>query len=233
VDLAIVEQQDDAPAGFLAGWARERGHRIETLRAQELGTSWPDPRAYDAIAALGAEHSVHASPDPWIGAEVAFLRAAHEGGVPLLGLCFGAQALAAALGAEVRVAPRPEIGWFELEALDAGDVAPVAPGPWFQWHFDTFAVPPGARQLARTPLCPQAFALGTSLGLQFHPEATADVIGEWIRTGRDSLAREGIDGDALAARTRAGESAARERAYRLFDAVARAWTKGRRPNVQT
>src|SRR4051812_16383480 len=186
MDLAIVEQQDDAPAGFLAGWARARGHRIEILRAQELGTTWPDPGAYDAIAALGAEHSVHASPDPWIGAEVAFLRAAHDGGVPLLGLCFGGQALAAALGGEVRLAPRPEIGWFELEALDGGG---VPPGPWFQWHFDTFALPPGARELARTPLCPQAFALGTSIGLQFHPEATADIIGEWIRTGRDSLAR--------------------------------------------
>src|SRR3954464_12458675 len=104
MDLAIVEQQDDAPAGFLADWALARGHRVELLRAPELGTEWPDPARYGAIAALGAEHSVHASPDPWIGAEVAFLRAAHDAGVPLLGLCFGGQALAAALGGEVRLA---------------------------------------------------------------------------------------------------------------------------------
>lgn len=230
MDLAIVEQEDDAPAGHLADWALDRGHRVEILRAQELGTSWPDPARYGAIAALGAEHSVHASPDPWIGAEVAFLRTAHEAGVPLLGLCFGGQALAAALGGEVRVAPEPEIGWFEL-GPSAG--ASFPPGPWFQWHFDTFSVPPGARELARTPRCPQAFGLGTSIGLQFHPEATPDIIGAWIRTGRDSLDRAGIDADALIARTRAGGAAARDRAYRLFDAVARAWTERRRPNVQT
>jgi GMP synthase-like glutamine amidotransferase len=181
------------------------------------------------VAALGAEHSVHASPDPWIGAEVAFLRAAHDAGVPVLGLCFGGQALAAALGAKVGLAPRPEIGWFELEAVDGGG---IPPGPWFQWHFDTFAVPPGARQLARTTDCPQAFRLGASIGLQFHPEATPEIIAGWIRTGGDSLEREGLDAERLAAETRASGPAARGRAYTLFDAIARAWTEGRRTSVQ-
>jgi GMP synthase-like glutamine amidotransferase len=229
VDLAIVEQGDDAPAGFLADWARDRGHRVELLRAQELGPDWPDPAGYGAITALGAEHSVHASPDPWIRAEVAFLRAAHDAGVPLLGLCFGAQALAAALGAEVRLAPRAEIGWFELAPV-AGAAFP--PGPWFEWHLDTFAVPPGARLLARSALCPQAFRIGSSIGLQFHPEATPEIIAGWIRTGRDSLDSAGLDADALAAQTRAAGPAARERAYTLFDTIARGWTKGRRTSVQ-
>jgi GMP synthase-like glutamine amidotransferase len=228
VDLAIVEQQKDAPAGFLADWARDRGHRVELLRAQELGTDWPDPRRYGAIAALGAEHSVHASRDPWIAAEIAFLRAAHDARVPVLGLCFGSQALAAALGAEVRVAPRPEIGWFELEPVEDGG---FPRGPWFQWHFDTFAVPPGAGLLARTALCPQAFRLDSSVGLQFHPEATPDIIADWIRTGRDRLARNGLDADALTAETRAAGPAARERAYALFDAISRTWTHRRRTSV--
>jgi GMP synthase-like glutamine amidotransferase len=231
MELAIVEQEPTAPAGFLAEWAAARGHRVALLRAPELGPSWPDPARYDAVAALGSEHSVHASPHPWIAAEVAFLREAHDAGVPLLGLCFGSQALAAALGAEVRRAPRPEIGWFEVQPLDGAGLPPA--GPWFQWHEDTFAVPPGAQELARTPRCPQAFALGTSVGLQFHPEATPDIIGGWIRTGSASLAREGIDADALDRRTRADGAAARERAYKLFDAIARVWTKGRPTNVQT
>jgi GMP synthase-like glutamine amidotransferase len=229
MQLAIVEQQDDAPAGFLADWARDRGHRVEILRAQDLGTEWPDPARYEAVAALGAEHSVHASPDPWIGAEVAFLRAAHDAAVPVLGLCFGGQALAAALGAEVGVAPRPEIGWYEIERADG---AQIPPGPWFQWHVDTFAVPAGARELARTPSCPQAFRLGSSVGLQFHPEATPEIIAGWIRTGGDGLARGGVEAEALAAQTRRAGPAARERAYTLFDAIARAWTKGRRTSVQ-
>jgi GMP synthase-like glutamine amidotransferase len=228
--LAIVEQQDDAPAGNLATWARDRGLGVEILHAQELGTSWPDPARYGAIAALGAEHSVHASPDAWIGAEVAFLRAAHDAGVPVLGLCFGGQALAAALGAEVRLAPEPEIGWFDVEALDG---RAIPPGPWFEWHVDTFAVPAGARQLARTPGCPQAFAVGTSVGLQFHPEADEAIILDWIRTGRDSLEANGVDPDALRERTRAAAPAAREHAYALFDAIATTWTRTPRPNVQS
>jgi GMP synthase-like glutamine amidotransferase len=229
MDLAIIEQDDDAPAGHLCDWALARGHRVEVLHARELGAGWPDPARFGAIAALGSERSVHASPDPWIGAEVEFLRAAHEAGVPLLGLCFGGQALAAARGAEVHLAPRPEIGWVRVEPVDGG---PVPPGPWFQWHFDTFAVPPGARLLARTPLCPQAFALGTSIGLQFHPEASPEIIGGWIRSGRDSLGRAGVDPEALRAQTDAAGAAARERAYTLFDAIARAWTEGRRTSVQ-
>jgi len=230
MDLAIVEQDADAPAGVLAEWARERGHCVETLRARELGTGWPDPARFGAIAALGSASSVHASPGPWIAAEIGFLRAAHDAGVPLLGLCFGGQALAAALGAEVRLAPRPEIGWLELEPLDGG---PVPPGPWFQWHFDTFTVPPGARLLARSALCPQAFARGTSVGLQFHPEATPEIIDGWIRAGGEGLARSGVDAQALAAQTRRAGPGARERAYTLFDAIARLWTNGRGTSVQT
>ena len=53
------------------------------------------------MVALGSDRSVHASPDPWIAAQLAFLRAAHDAGVPVLGICFGAQALAAALGGRV------------------------------------------------------------------------------------------------------------------------------------
>jgi GMP synthase-like glutamine amidotransferase len=229
VHLAIVEQEDDAPAGNLGDWALARGHRVETLRAQEAGTEWPDPARYDAIASLGAEHSVHASPDRWIAAEVAFLRAAHDAGVPVLGICFGGQALAAALGGEVRLAPRPEIGWYELEARGAT----VEPGPWFQWHVDTFTVPPRAQELARTPDCPQAFRLGTSVGLQFHPEATPEIIAGWIRTGRAALDRNGLRAEALETQTRAAGPAARARAYTLFDAIATLWTNGRRTSVQT
>ena len=142
MDLCIVEQNDDAPAGLLAEWAEERGHRTITLHAAEIGAGpWPDPTGYGAVIPLGAEQSVERSPDPWIAPQVAFLREAHDRGVPVLGLCFGGQALAAALGGAVHRAATPEIGWLELESLDS---AAIAPGPWFAWHNDTFTLPPGA-----------------------------------------------------------------------------------------
>jgi GMP synthase-like glutamine amidotransferase len=231
VDLAIVEQQRDAPAGLLEEWARERGHRIITLRAPELGAGpWPDPAEFDAIAPLGAEHSVHASKDEWIAPQIAFLRAAHERDVPVLGLCFGGQALAAALGGDVRPAPEPEIGWLALEALDGGA---VAPGPWFAWHYDTFTLPPGARELARSRACPHAFRLGTSVGLQFHPEVTPEIVDGWVHGGRETLAARRIDAEAIQAQTRSAAAAHRKRAFALFDAIAAAWTDVRRTSVQS
>jgi GMP synthase-like glutamine amidotransferase len=231
VDLCIVEQNDDAPAGLIADWARERGHRVITLRAWEIGAGpWPDPTRYGAVIPLGAEQSVERSPDPWIAPEVAFLREAHDRGVPVLGVCFGGQALAAALGGTVHQAATPEIGWLELEPLDGGA---IAPGPWFAWHNDTFTLPPGATPLARSASYPHAFRVGRSIGLQFHPEVTPAIVEGWIRDGRDTLARERIDGDALGAQTRTDEADHRIRSFALFDRIAAHWTDGRRTDVQS
>ena len=210
MELCIVEQQPDAPAGLLAEWARARGHDVVTLRAPELGAGpWPDPTRFGAIAPLGAEHSVHASADPWIAPQIAFLREAHERGVPVLGLCFGGQALAAALGGA------------------------VGPGPWFAWHNDTFTLPPGAQELARSAACPHAFRLGTSVGLQFHPEVTPAIVAGWVHGGRETLAARRIDADALEAQTRVGEAGHRDRAFALFDAIAAGWTDVRRTSVRS
>jgi GMP synthase-like glutamine amidotransferase len=219
VRICVVEQQPDAPAGVLGAWAAERGHEVEVLRAPALAT-WPDPSAFGAVAALGSDRSVHASPDPWITAEVAFLRAAHDAGVPTVGLCFGAQVLAAALGGEVGRAPRVEIGWIAIDATQAGaSVDRLAPGPWFAWHEDAFSVPPGATELARSAVGPQAFALGTSVGLQFHPEVDAAIVARWVADGRRQLATERIDERALLAETERCAPTARGRAFALFDAV--------------
>jgi GMP synthase-like glutamine amidotransferase len=231
MDLCIVEQQADAPAGLLGDWAAERGHRVTTLRAQELGAGpWPDPTRFGAIAPLGAEQSVHASPDPWIAPQIAFLREAHERGVPVLGLCFGGQALAAALGGEVRAAPAPEIGWLELESLDGGA---VAPGPWFAWHNDTFTLPPGAVELARSPAYPHAFRVGRSVGLQFHPEVTPEIVEGWVRGGRETLAAHRVDSEAILAHVRDRVDAHRVRAFALFDAITAGWMHDPATNVQS
>ena len=217
--VCVVEQQPDAPAGVLGAWAAARGHELDVLRAPRVAT-WPDPRAFDAVVALGSDRSVHASTDTWIAAEVGFLRSAHEAGVPVLGLCFGAQALAAALGGSVQRAPRVEIGWIAVEATAAGEaVDALAPGPWFAWHEDTFSVPAGASELARTAVGPQAFALGRSVGLQFHPEVDAAIVGGWVDGGRRQLATERIDERGLLAETEHAAPAARMRALALFDAV--------------
>jgi GMP synthase-like glutamine amidotransferase len=221
--IAVVEHQPDAPAGLFGAWAEARGHELELLRAPRLH-AWPDPRDHGGVVALGSDRSVHASPDAWIAAEVGFLRAAHDAGVPVLGLCFGAQALATALGGEVRRAPSVEIGWIRLEAAAAG-AGPIVPGPWFAWHEDTFTVPPAARELARSKVAPQAFALGASVGLQFHPEVDEAIVGQWVDGGRRKLVAARIDENRLRAETARRAPDARRRAFELFDAVVRRWAR--------
>jgi GMP synthase-like glutamine amidotransferase len=217
LDLLVVEQQPDAPAGLIGDWARERGARVEVVAAPAVD-EWPAPSAATAVVAMGSDHSVHASDAAWIAREVAFLREAHAAGVPVLGVCFGAQALAAALGGSVTRAEQPEIGWIDVEGE-----APEA-GRWFAWHEDVFALPPGAQVRASTPRARQAFAVGRSTGIQFHPEVTPAIVEDWLRTGRGDIDTHGIDADAVLRETHARAGEVRARAFALLDGVAGRWT---------
>jgi GMP synthase-like glutamine amidotransferase len=174
---------------------------------------WPDARAATAVVALGSDHSVHASSDPWIAAELEYLRAAHDAGVPVLGICFGAQALARALGGTVSRAAETEVGWIDVVGDDG------FAGPWFTWHEDVFTLPPGAQELARAASGPQAFAVGASVGMQFHPEVTPAIVDEWLAGGRDVVPDPGPIRDETAALI----GSARERAFALFDRIAAGW----------
>ena len=102
----------------MGDWAAAQGADVDVLHAPVVA-AWPDPGDCDAVIALGSDRSVHASTDPWIAAQVAFLRATHAAGVPVLGICFGGQALAAALGATVSRAAETEIGWIDVDGDDA------------------------------------------------------------------------------------------------------------------
>lgn len=152
-----------------------------------------------------------------MAAELELLRGAVAADVPVLGLCFGGQALAAALGAKVERAPTAELGWREITT---DDPALVPAGPWLEWHYDRFTTPPNAIELARTADAPQAFRLGPHLGVQFHPEATVEIVTDWAHS-------DGVPDQAPEA-TPEQRAAARAAAFRLFDAfLARADHTGR------
>src|SRR5439155_3910790 len=136
---------------------------------------------------------------PFVQREHRLLRRAVDAGVPVLGLCFGGQLLARVLGGEVYRSSTSEIGWMPVRTRDP---QLVPEGPWFQWHFDTFTVPAGATLVADSDAGPQAFVAGRSLGLQFHPEVTPEIMDEWVRTYRHELDAEGVDPDALLVETR-------------------------------
>jgi GMP synthase-like glutamine amidotransferase len=223
--VLFVQQDHVSPPGPVADAFAARGFDVEEFlvvpedRFADPGVDvvFPDPERYDAIVPMGAPWSLGAAAIAgWVAPELAMLRAAVAAGVPVLGICFGGQALAAALGGSVQRARETEIGWVEVETDDA---ALVAPGPWFQWHQDCWTTPPGGREIARTLIAPQAFVLGRALAVQFHPELTPAQLSGWLANGGSRfLAAHRLDAGELEARTRAEEQAARARTRRLVDA---------------
>jgi GMP synthase-like glutamine amidotransferase len=220
--VLFINQDHRNPPGILAGCFTAHGYDVEQFNVVPHGgdprapVTFPDPRRYDAIVALGADFSVtDPGIGPWLGKEMVMLRAAHDHQIPVLGVCFGSQVLALALDGTVSRARLPEIGWHEVET-DEPQV--IEAGPWFCWHEDGWTAPPGARVLARNRSGPQAFALGTSLGVQFHPEASVLLVASWLSHDHKEVTRIGIDGETLISQTRQHDEAAASRAGRLVDA---------------
>ena len=157
-------------------------------------------QAYDALIALGGPVSVYQREDvEFIDDSLAILRASLHREIPVLGICLGAQMVAHCLGGRVwpgRIKGlRKEVGWFPLELTPRGIVDPGFHGfpvlePVFQWHGDSFDLPPLAWRLASGHLYRnQAFRFGHWVyGLQFHIEATAAMVAEWVHVFADELA---------------------------------------------
>jgi GMP synthase (glutamine-hydrolysing) len=219
------------PGGGHSGLLRERaaqgGHELlEWTPAGGGAPPAPLPEV-DGLAVFGGGMNVvDRGRLTWLEDEIALLRAALAAGTPVLGVCLGAQLLAAAAGAPVRRARRPEIGWHEVRRTPAGAADPVLGGlperfTAYGWHSWTFALPPGAVELARSVVCPQAYELGgRAWGVQYHPEVTPDILEEWIgdwRSDPDAV-RQGFDPDAARAELPAGLEGSSAVGRLLFDA---------------
>jgi GMP synthase-like glutamine amidotransferase len=209
----IVQHEEPTPPGLLREWLDGRGADVDVLRI-DLEEEIPDPRDYELIASLGSEFAAFDDSVPFIHRESELIRQAAEHDVPFLGLCFGGQLMARVLGGDSFRAERSEIGWLTVRTKDA-DLIPA--GPWFQWHFDTFTLPPGAQLLADTDVGPQAYVIGRSLGLQFHPEVTPEIMDSWVRAYRHELDGDGVDPDALLEETNRRAPEVRRSTMRLFD----------------
>ncbi|SVD67861.1 uncharacterized protein METZ01_LOCUS420715, partial [marine metagenome] len=188
--ILVFQHVPSAPLGTLDGQFREAGFRIRYVNFSRLVEVIPDVRRYHGLIVLGGPMSANElGRYPHLDAEKDAIRHAALGGIPVLGICLGAQLIAAALGGRVRRNPVKEIGWFEVVPTDAGRQDPLfskfgGPEMVFQWHGDTFALPQDAHRLARSDACPnQAFRFGDSAyGLQFHLEADEALIERWLRT---------------------------------------------------
>lgn len=197
-----------------------------------LDVTFPDPSSYDVIVPLGARWGVYDEElrRSWLGTEIKLVQQAVHDGIGVLGVCFGGQLLATALGGSVQRSERPEIGWCDIPS---GNPAIVPHGPWFQWHFDRWNLPPGATEIARNDCASQAFIQGTALAVQFHPELDQRVLETWIAEDHDGDAAElGFTADNLRERTAEELDDAARRVRQLvrgfLDGVAGIGTSGRR-----
>ena len=189
------------------------GHAGPALRAAGVelderfvreGDSLPGLHDVDGIVVMGGEQT---ATDPGLREQAALLRDATAQGVPVLGVCLGAQLLAHAHGGEVRKLARRHLDWLELKPLPAasgdpvlGSLPPGAAG--VHWNEDGFALPAEAVELLRSPAgTGEGFRIGAcSWGVQFHPELDAAALDDWYVDWHEALGAAGVtEEDARAA----------------------------------
>ena len=221
----FIQHDHVSPTGPVGERFRERGFETtevlvvtkENFANPNVKFEFPEINDYDVIIPLVAPWGAwdDACIGNWLTPEIAWLRSALEANKPVFGICFGGQLMARALGGSVAPAPKSEIGWVNIWS-ERPDL--VSNGPWFQFHYDRWQLPPGAIELARNPVASQAFIYGKSLAVQFHPELNAAGLKGWLDWGGDAkVLEDGQDPEIMYAQTVAEEDAARERTYALVD----------------
>ncbi|MCB1866131.1 MAG: type 1 glutamine amidotransferase [Chromatiales bacterium] len=167
--------------GAMAPWFRARGIEPGAVRL-DLGQALPESDSFDALIVMGGPMGVNDNDQyQWLEPERELIRSAIRNGRHVLGVCLGAQQIAAAMGARVYRNAEREIGWFDITSTPQAGSHPLgralpARDAVFHWHGDTFDLPNDAVWLARSDACAhQAFALGDRvLALQFHLETTVE-----------------------------------------------------------
>ncbi|MBT8137946.1 MAG: gamma-glutamyl-gamma-aminobutyrate hydrolase family protein [Gammaproteobacteria bacterium] len=195
--------------GIFHPMLKDRGFRIRYVNFARTPHAQPDVEKYNGLIVLGGPMNVDQHEQfPHLEFEIRAIRRAMDCGIPVLGICLGAQLIARASGATVTPAPAPEIGWYEVAPTAEAAADPVlAPLTMerqiFQWHADTAELPADAVHLASSPLCAnQAFRLGDrTYGFQFHLEVDQPLIERWLEVPvhREELAdlRGLIDPDEI------------------------------------
>ena len=176
------------------------GYDIEKVNTQKdhVPTS---PLGYDAIVILGGPMAVYDNL-AYLQKEQELIRNAIKNETPLLGICLGSQLIAQAAGGRVYKGKKKEIGWYNvyLTPASSNDIFRGFTNKAiriFQWHGDTYDLPANAKILAYSDLYPQAFRIGSAVGIQFHFEVDEDLIQTWINEYSGDLITEKIKPESL------------------------------------
>jgi len=224
--VIFIEHDHVSDGGPIWHQFKERGYEItrfvivdkEHQHNPNVIVQWPDLLAFDVVVVMGAPYAAYGDDviGNWLLPELEKMKEVHNAGIPVLGICFGGQLMSRVLGGTVSRSPRAELGWYEVQS---NDESLIPRGPWFQYHWDRFTLPPGATLIAENELCPQAYSFGRTLGLQFHPEIDPEVLDLWLdmEGGCAEVESEGVDVKKLRTQTKELEPQTNQRGYDLVD----------------
>lgn len=199
--VLIVQNFEGTGPGQVGSALAEAGAQMD-IRKPYSGEALPGSAAgHDAIVVLGgAQSAVDDDAHPYLPSLVELLRDFGDNGRSVLGICLGSQLLARAYGGRNLIGGASEFGWHEVSRTDEGGtdtVLTAVPRTFrsFQWHEDTFTLPPGAVRLAASETAQnQAFRIGrATYGMQFHFEADRSVVQDWNVIFADYLAERRPD----------------------------------------
>jgi GMP synthase-like glutamine amidotransferase len=221
----FIQHDHVSPTGPVSERLRQHGFEIEerlVVSQDDFGNpnvnyEFPNFNDYDLIIPMGAPWGAwdDACIGNWLLPEIEWIRKAVSSGKPVLGICFGGQLIARAMGGSVAPGAKGEIGWTYIHS-ERPDL--VSNGPWFQFHYDHWAVPPAAIEIARNPVSSQAFLIENSMAVQFHPELNSAGLKGWLDWGGDKkVEQDGQDPVVMLEQTRAEDEASRQRTFELVD----------------
>ena len=227
--LCVRNDRDDT-LGITVSTLAEHGVPVIRLDAFDAEVRWPGLDEISGLMVFGGEMNAdEVERYPQLRTQRQLMRRALDAGLPVLGICLGAQMLARALGARVYRAPVRELGFKPIRITPAGQADPLlrafhSGDRVFQWHEDTFDLPDGAELLAAGDEVPvQAFRIGQmAWGVQFHSEIDAAGVDAWLRVAQPSLERVWKrSADEVREELRLYLDAQQQRARPLFTAFAR------------
>jgi len=212
--LVLRHHEEDRP-GLIGEAFAARDYEL-LVALMDSSSPTPSLDGVDVLVILGSKCAVydHEVEAAWFGRELELIAQADRREIPILGICFGAQALCRHHGGVVSRGADGEVGWFNVDVVEG---VALSAGPWFEFHFDACSLPDHAEVWATSSLAVQAFAIGRNVGVQFHPEIDESQLAEWLAADPDESRDLGLDVEALLEETARETPAARVRALSLVD----------------